>query len=213
MMIGRRARALPIEVRRPRLPLRHGLEGVPGDGRGLRHPAAVGPARERPPARADLHAGRRRRARASTTRTSRSTRRSRRWSADERRADGSATRLALYRHGAAVAPSGPGSSSPTPSSSSGVAARRRADPHRRGHDARFRRASGTPRRTSPAGRRRATTSSSSATGSRRGWDKRRPARRCRPTSSPGTRARYVEAFERITGASFVRYLEEDVIAR
>ena len=34
----------------------------------------------------------------------------------------------------------------------------------------------------------------------------------RPTSSPGTRARYVEAFERITGASFERYLEEDVIA-
>ena len=29
----------------------------------------------------------------------------------------------------------------------------------------------------------------------------------------GTRARYVEAFERITGASFARYLEEDVIAR
>ena len=29
----------------------------------------------------------------------------------------------------------------------------------------------------------------------------------------GTRSRYVEAFERITGASFQRYLEEDVIAR
>jgi phosphoribosylaminoimidazole-succinocarboxamide synthase len=29
----------------------------------------------------------------------------------------------------------------------------------------------------------------------------------------GTRARYVEAFERITGATFARYLEEDVIAR
>ncbi len=29
----------------------------------------------------------------------------------------------------------------------------------------------------------------------------------------GTRARYVEAFERITGASFTRYLQEDVIAR
>jgi hypothetical protein len=28
----------------------------------------------------------------------------------------------------------------------------------------------------------------------------------------GTRARYVEAYERITGASFTRYLEEDVIA-
>jgi phosphoribosylaminoimidazole-succinocarboxamide synthase len=28
----------------------------------------------------------------------------------------------------------------------------------------------------------------------------------------GTRARYVEAFERITGASFQRYLDEDLIA-
>jgi phosphoribosylaminoimidazole-succinocarboxamide synthase len=27
----------------------------------------------------------------------------------------------------------------------------------------------------------------------------------------GTRARYVEAFERITGASFQRYLDDDVI--
>jgi hypothetical protein len=27
----------------------------------------------------------------------------------------------------------------------------------------------------------------------------------------GTRERYVEAFERLTGASFRRYLEEDVI--
>ena len=29
----------------------------------------------------------------------------------------------------------------------------------------------------------------------------------------GSRDRYVEAFERITGASFARYLKEDVIAR
>jgi hypothetical protein len=29
----------------------------------------------------------------------------------------------------------------------------------------------------------------------------------------GTRARYLEAFERITGGSFGRYLEEDIIAR
>ena len=28
----------------------------------------------------------------------------------------------------------------------------------------------------------------------------------------GTRTRYVEAFERLTGASFERYLAEDVIA-
>jgi hypothetical protein len=28
----------------------------------------------------------------------------------------------------------------------------------------------------------------------------------------GTRARYVEAFERITGGSFQRYLDEDIVA-
>ena len=39
------------------------------------------------------------------------------------------------------------------------------------------------------------------------------ARRCPPTVVAGTRARYIEAFERITGASFDRYLQEDVIAR
>ena len=43
--------------RRPRLPRRIGLEGIPGERHGLRHPAAARPARERPPAGADLHAG------------------------------------------------------------------------------------------------------------------------------------------------------------
>ena len=43
--------------------------------------------------------------------------------------------------------------------------------------------------------------------------RRAPGPGCRTTSSRGTRARYVEAFERITGASFERYLAEDVIAR
>ncbi len=39
------------------------------------------------------------------------------------------------------------------------------------------------------------------------------ARSCPTDVVDGTRARYVEAYERITGASFERYLEEDVIAR
>ena len=38
------------------------------------------------------------------------------------------------------------------------------------------------------------------------------ARSCRRDVVAGTRARYVAAFERITGASFARYLEEDVVA-
>ena len=45
------------------------------------------------------------------------------------------------------------------------------------------------------------------------WDKTAPGPDAAArTSSTGTRARYVEAFERITGASFERYLQEDVIA-
>ena len=47
----------------------------------------------------------------------------------------------------------------------------------------------------------------------REWDKTPPGPDLPPDVVAGTRARYVEAFERITGASFARYLEEDVIAR
>jgi phosphoribosylaminoimidazole-succinocarboxamide synthase len=44
-----------------------------------------------------------------------------------------------------------------------------------------------------------------------GWDKTPPGPELPPEVVAGTRQRYVEAFERITGASFDRYLEEDVI--
>ena len=44
------------------------------------------------------------------------------------------------------------------------------------------------------------------------WDKRDPGPDLPPDVVAGTRARYVEAFERITGASFERHLEEDLIA-
>jgi phosphoribosylaminoimidazole-succinocarboxamide synthase len=44
------------------------------------------------------------------------------------------------------------------------------------------------------------------------WDKTAPGPALPPDVVAGTRARYVEAFERITGASFDRYLQEDVIA-
>ncbi|HEV8488952.1 MAG TPA: phosphoribosylaminoimidazolesuccinocarboxamide synthase [Candidatus Limnocylindrales bacterium] len=43
------------------------------------------------------------------------------------------------------------------------------------------------------------------------WDKRDPGPELPPHVVAGTRARYVEAFERITGARFDRYLEEDRI--
>jgi phosphoribosylaminoimidazole-succinocarboxamide synthase len=45
------------------------------------------------------------------------------------------------------------------------------------------------------------------------WPKREPGPALPADVVHGTRARYVEAFERITGASFARYLEEDLIAR
>ena len=45
------------------------------------------------------------------------------------------------------------------------------------------------------------------------WPKTEPGPALPADVVHGTRARYVEAFERITWASFARYLEEDVIAR
>jgi phosphoribosylaminoimidazole-succinocarboxamide synthase len=44
------------------------------------------------------------------------------------------------------------------------------------------------------------------------WDKTAPGPALPDEVVEGTRARYVEAYERITGASFERYLREDVIA-
>jgi phosphoribosylaminoimidazole-succinocarboxamide synthase len=45
------------------------------------------------------------------------------------------------------------------------------------------------------------------------WNKQDPGPALPDDVIAGTRARYVEAYERITGASFDRYLAEDVIAR
>jgi phosphoribosylaminoimidazole-succinocarboxamide synthase len=46
---------------------------------------------------------------------------------------------------------------------------------------------------------------------RQPWDKAAPGPELPPDVVEGTRARYVEAYERITGASFDRYLREDVV--
>ena len=48
---------------------------------------------------------------------------------------------------------------------------------------------------------------------RQPWPKTYPGPELPPHVAAGTRERYVTAFERITGASFGRYLEDDVIAR
>ena len=45
------------------------------------------------------------------------------------------------------------------------------------------------------------------------WDKTAPGPELPPAVVAGTRERYVAAFERITGASFQRYLQEDVVGR
>jgi phosphoribosylaminoimidazole-succinocarboxamide synthase len=45
-----------------------------------------------------------------------------------------------------------------------------------------------------------------------GWDKTPPGPELPPAVVTGTRDRYIDAFERITGASFGRYLERDEIA-
>jgi phosphoribosylaminoimidazole-succinocarboxamide synthase len=44
------------------------------------------------------------------------------------------------------------------------------------------------------------------------WDKMAPGPALLPDVVEGTRSRYIEAYERITGASFERYLQEDLIA-
>jgi phosphoribosylaminoimidazole-succinocarboxamide synthase len=45
------------------------------------------------------------------------------------------------------------------------------------------------------------------------WNRRPPGPSLPDDVVAGTRERYIEAFERITGASFARYLEEDVVGR
>ena len=110
-------RGHPDRGGRPRLPRGVGLEGVPGERHGLRDPAAGRPARERPAARTDLHAGDQGRARRARRehrlRDDGRTGRRRRWPRGSARTRSSST---------GSPPSGPrrpGSCWPTPSSSSG----------------------------------------------------------------------------------------------
>ena len=103
------------------------------------------------------------------------------------------------------------SSSPTPSSSSGSTGRR-ADPRRRGpHAGLVALLAGRRLRARPASR--ASTSSTCATGPRRtaGTSSRPPPRSPRRSSS-GPAARYVEAYERITGEPFEAWLRRSAAA-
>ena len=190
---------LPGRVRRARLHHRLGLEGLPGDRRGLRDRAARRacaspsgcPSRSsRPPPRPRW---------ATTTRTSTSTAPPRSSATAALLEELRRLSLALYalarrararardhprRHQVRVRPP----------------RRRRDRARRRGADARLvallagRRLRAGPRAS------RASTSSTCATGPpARAGTRRRPRRECPTTSSSGTRARYVEAYERITG--------------
>ena len=201
----RRLEMLPIECVVRGYLAGSGWKDYRRDGRGLRPPAARRARRVAAAARADLHAGDEG-ARPATTRTSTAPRRS---SSSARRASTRSRR----RRSRSTAPSpstraSAGSSSPTRSSSSAstrrvgsCSATRRSRPTRR--------ASGRPTSTRPAARRRPSTSSSCATtASRSAGTRPLPAPSCRTTSSTGTRARYIEAFERLTGIGFDAYVAD-----
>ena len=218
MMVCRRREVAADRGGRPRLPRRLRLEGIPAIAATVCGIAAAGrPARERPPAGADLHAGdqgragraRREhrlrpdgRALAAGCRTATSARA--RWprrSATVALAALSATaRRSRARRGILLADTKFEFGRSMPDD-------RRADPHRRGPDAGLVALLGRRGLRARAARRRASTSSSCATGSRRQpGTRRRPGPELPDDVVAGTRARYVEAFERITGASFERYL-------
>ena len=180
--------------------------------------AARRPARERPAARADLHAVDQGRARRATTRTSTSTtmvgarrRRARpsavsRGDRDRRCAVRLRARRVAERAGILLAD--------TKFEFGLDPATRRAAPHRRGPDARLVALLGCRRlraRAAPGELRQAVRARLARDASR--GTRRAPGPALPADVVAGTRARYVEAFERITGASFERYLEEDVIAR
>ena len=200
------ARDAAARVRRPRLPRRLGLEGLPGDRRRLRARAPGGAERVGAAARADLHARRRRRTR-GTTRTSTA---SRQWSSS---APSASTRSSARR------------SSSTASRRStraargiliadtkfefGIDAEGRLVLGRRGSSRRTPRASGPPTSTRPGGRsRRSTSSSRATTASRSAGTRPHPGPELPEDVVAGTRARYVEAFERLTEISFDDYLAD-----
>ena len=201
------ARDAPDRMRRPRLPRRLGLEGLPRDRRGLRAPAA-----------------RRARRVASGCRSRSSRRRRRRRPGHDENIDRAAAvelvgeerfdeverlTLELYRFVVRARASSAGSSSPTRSSSSASTATGRlvlADEAFTPDSSRFWPADELRARRRRS--RRSTSSSSATTASRSAGTRPTPAPSCPPTSSTGTRARYIEAFERLTGIDFADYLAD-----
>ena len=213
MMLGRLAEVIPVECVVRGYLSGSGWKEYQATRIGLRRPAPRRPPRVRPPARADLHAGLEGApGRARREHPVRAGRRARRRRA--RRSRSARISLALYASSGPRCASGRGSSSPTRSTSS--ASSRTAslvliDEVMTPDSSRFWDAADVRARPCPGELRQAVRPQLAAEPSR--GTRPRPARRSPPTSSSGPATRYVEAFERITGASFARYLEEDVIAR
>ncbi len=203
--VGHEARHAARRVRRARLPDGLGLEGLPGDRRRRGHRAARGAERVPAAARADLHPldeGRGRPRRDDRLRPRGGARR-------RPRADGEAARpvdrAVLLRRRAVLRRR----RHPRRHEVRVRPRRRRHDPRRRrGADARLvallarRHVRGRARRS------RASTSSTSATGrTGTGWDKKPPAPAIPDDVVAGTRERYVEAYEKITGQPFDAWLQ------
>ena len=185
-MLLRAHHAAAGRVRGARLPLGIGLEGLPGDRRGVRHSAAEGPARVRSPARADLHAGHQGRIR--PRREHQRSRGGAAWSAPICSRASRRLTLALYAHGVAHAES-QGHHPRRHEVRVRAHRRRRAAADRRSDDAGFVALLAEGHVMRPAVRNRASTSSTCATiSSRSSGTSSRRCRRCRTTSS-ATRAR------------------------
>ena len=175
------------------------------DRRGLRHRAAGRPARVRPPAGADLHARHEGRARASTTRTSTSTARPRSSATARLMEELRRLSLALYARGGRARASATGIILADTKFEFGrdpTASIVLADEVLTPDSSRFWPADRYEPGGSPAVVRQAVRARL-ARRSRAGTT-RRPARSCPPRSSQDTRAKYVEAYERIAGEPFER---------
>ena len=198
-MLVRKTDAAAGRVRRARLPVGLGVEGLPGHRRGLRRRAARRACANptgcpapifTPATKADVRPrrehqrGRGRRGRRRATLLARAARRSRWRSTPPASAHADVVRHHPRRHQVRVRPD----------------RRRRAAAHRRSADAGLVALLAGAISTRRAGRSRASTSSSCATTSSRsaGTSSRR-CRRCPTTSCARTREKYLEAFARLTG--------------
>ena len=195
-------RDAPDRVRRARLPLRVGLEELPGEGRGLRDRTAGGASRVGPASGADLHPddeGRRGTRRAADRRAGGRTSSA---TSGSPRPSGSRSSCTAPRPSTRPAR---GSSSPTRSSSSGSTSRETlvlGDEAFTPDSSRFWPADEyEPGGPQPSYDKQFVRDYAESLG----WDKTPPGPELPDEVVTGTRARYLEAFEQITGIPFGDY--------